>query len=142
MTLRGDVDKCLLTPDREPTTHQSKGATRVQLEPLGFIGVSYRSLGEGRYRSRSDSEMAAPPEATQHGRPLLKAANLERTAHLQAAQQARGAFSGSSIVLSLSRWLAGVCFLQEAALVSASGQLSSSESVSQQASGLEEGGTC
>ena len=36
-----NMDKCLVTPDREPITDQLKDATKVQLdEPMGFMGVT------------------------------------------------------------------------------------------------------
>jgi hypothetical protein len=39
---------CLLTSDREPTTDQSMNTTKVQLgDPMSFIGVTYRNMGEG-----------------------------------------------------------------------------------------------
>ena len=39
---------CLLTTDRELLTVQSTNTTKVQLgEPVSFIGVTYRNMGEG-----------------------------------------------------------------------------------------------
>lgn len=55
----------LLTSYREPTTDQSSDTTRVQHgEAVGFIGVIYRSVGEGLHsRSRNDSESSHTTEA-------------------------------------------------------------------------------
>lgn len=48
------MNKCLLTPDRESTTDQSKDKTKVQFdELLSFIGVISRR--------RDDSNMDATP---------------------------------------------------------------------------------
>ena len=42
------MTRCLLTPERELFTDYHKGTTKVHLgEPVNFIGVTYRSLGEG-----------------------------------------------------------------------------------------------
>ena len=39
---------CLLTPDREHMTDECKDTPRIQLrETISFIGITYRSLGEG-----------------------------------------------------------------------------------------------
>jgi hypothetical protein len=53
----GDLNKCLLAPDRELTTDQSsKDTAKVQHgKPMSFIGVTYRS--------KKDSEIAASPKA-------------------------------------------------------------------------------
>ena len=38
---------CLLTSEWNPTTDQSTDTTKVQLgEPMSFIGVTYRNMGE------------------------------------------------------------------------------------------------
>lgn len=40
--------KCLTTPDREPTTYQSRDTIKIQLdEPVSFIGVTHRNMDEG-----------------------------------------------------------------------------------------------
>lgn len=50
------MSKCLLTPDRELIADQSNEGIKVQLdEPMAFIGVTYRNVGEGLVnRSRND----------------------------------------------------------------------------------------
>lgn len=52
---QGNVIKCLLIPDlkknkqnKKTVTDQSKVTTIVQLgDPVGFIGIAYRRMGEG-----------------------------------------------------------------------------------------------
>lgn len=44
----GDVNKSLLTRERELRTEQTRDATRVQVcEPVSFTGVVWRSVGKG-----------------------------------------------------------------------------------------------
>ena len=46
---------CLLTPDRDLTRDQCTDTTKVQLgEPMSFIGVTYRSVGEGLLTEADD----------------------------------------------------------------------------------------
>lgn len=43
----GDVNKCLLTPERELRTEQTRDATRVRVcEPVSFTGVAWRKMGK------------------------------------------------------------------------------------------------
>lgn len=56
--LLGGVNKHLPNPDRELTTDQTMGSSKVQLgEPVNCIGVTYRN--------RNDSETDPSPMATQ-----------------------------------------------------------------------------
>lgn len=44
----GDTNQCLLTPGRILTTNQTMDTIKVQLgEPISFIGVTYKNMGEG-----------------------------------------------------------------------------------------------
>lgn len=46
--LLGRCNTCQLISDREPTTDQSADATKIQFgEPVSFIEVIYRNMGEG-----------------------------------------------------------------------------------------------
>lgn len=56
----GDMNECLVIVDRELTTDKSNDGTKVQLdEPMIFMGVTYRNVGEVLVnRSRNDSKAA------------------------------------------------------------------------------------
>lgn len=42
------MNESILTPDKAPMTYQSEDTTKFQLgEPLNFIAVTYKSMGEG-----------------------------------------------------------------------------------------------
>lgn len=44
----GDLNKHLLTSDKESMADQSKDTTKIQYDELmSFIGVAYRNMGEG-----------------------------------------------------------------------------------------------
>ena len=106
---------CLHTLNRDHMTNQSTNITKVQLgEPMSFIGVTYRNMGEG---SCTGAEMTqrqlyhqGPP---QHEWQLTNLETWSTLHSLQAAQQVgecpfRVTLPGSS---------AGFCFFQAAGLV-------------------------
>lgn len=92
----GDVNKCPLTPNREPTTDQSKDTTEVQLgELMSFIEVTYRYVGQelltgAELTPRQLITKAHPSMVTAH-----RAGNLQRT-----AQSAGGLVGGCSSRIS------------------------------------------
>ena len=55
----------LFTPDREPTTDQSKDTIKVHLgEPMNFIGVTYRNMGGELLTGKEMTKTDAPPKPT------------------------------------------------------------------------------
>ena len=60
-----DLNIHLLILDKKPTPTQNKDTTKVQLgEPMNFIVVSYRRVGNGStYRNRYYSKAAASSKA-------------------------------------------------------------------------------
>jgi hypothetical protein len=51
-----------LSTDREPTTEQRKGSTKVQFtEPMSFIVVIYRNMDVWLFRSKKKSQKKSQP---------------------------------------------------------------------------------
>ena len=70
-----------LSTDREPTTEQRKGSTKVQFtEPMSFIVVTSRSMGErlltGREMTQRQPYHQSPPSMDDSSQKL---GNLEHT---------------------------------------------------------------
>lgn len=55
--------------DKEPRTDQSAHTTKVLLgEPMGFIGVTYRNVGEGLFTEADITQSQLHPQSPpQHG---------------------------------------------------------------------------
>ena len=112
--------------------------TRVQVslksnlvEPVSFIVMTYRNMGEGSLRSRHDSKTAASPKPS----PSMSdsSQSWEPGAHCTACRplnRLESRLARSSVGLSFFQGSsAGVCFLQTAGLVSESWKPFSSESL-------------
>lgn len=123
------MNRCLLTSERKLITDQHKGTTKVHLgEAVNFIGVTYRSLGEG-YLDKWLRTAASP----QHGRQLAKAGNPEHTGLPSVSSTGwRASLQVAQLAWAFSRHL-GWSLLH---LGSFSGPFGWSESVSRQSSRL------
>lgn len=90
---------CLLTPDREPTTDQSKDTIQVHLdEPMSYPGVTYGS--------RNVFKTASLPKATPGWVISHKARDLEYTAESAGSSTGwRVSFPGPLAVLNQAAWL-------------------------------------
>lgn len=93
----GDINKCLLTPENELTTDQSRDTINIQLgQPVSLMGVTYRNRG--------DSKTAASPDPLppQHECKLTEAGSLKLTAPSADSSTCWSvSFPGGSVILSL-----------------------------------------
>ena len=59
------MNKCLLTPDKEPITDLRIDTIKVQIdEQISFIGVTYRNMGEGLLIGTEMTQRSASPNPT------------------------------------------------------------------------------